>query len=377
MTSRPKSHLIANSRTKVRKHAAPVDGVAQWQRDGDFAPKGKEAVSKPSPSQKGYFEAITEIDQLLRMWLKVRNARSILPRYVRFNENRLKNLQIIQYRLRTDTFEFGPYQYFIVKEKTRRSVANAPLKDRPPHWLLYEHLMNQWQRRFIHDCYGNLPGKGTHAAVRRLASWARKPSLTHALQIDIAKYFSSIQHAYLKKVLFEREGNSHIRILLDGVIDSFITSDEFDHLFEENSTYRLTKAKGIALGNLVSQIIANIYLNEFDHWIKETLRVKYYLRYVDDIIILGSSAEELTVLRRTIEMKLLEIGLDVNPKKTKIRKISCGIPSLGYIVWPNHISAGKRVRRQYAKKLRRSGGKDNAGLRAAYNGIFKHTGATR
>lgn len=377
MTNRQKSHSIANSRTQVRKHAAPSNGSAKWQRDGDFNPRGKEAVSKPSPSQKGYFEAITEIDQLLRMWLKVRNARSTRPRYVRFNESRLKNLQIIQHRLRTDTFEFGPYQYFIVKEKTRRSVANAPLKDRSPHWLLYEHLMSQWQRRFIHDCYGNLPGKGTHAAVRRLASWTRKPSLTHALQIDIAKYFSSVQHGYLKKVLFEREGNSHIRILLDGVIDSFITSDEFDHLFNENSPYRLTREKGIALGNLVSQIIANIYLNDFDHWIKETLRVKFYLRYVDDIILLGSSAEELTGLRKLIEVKLLEIGLSVNPKKTKIRKISCGIPFLGYIVWPHHISAGKRVRRQYAKKLRRSDGKDNAGAMAAYNGIFKHTGATR
>ena len=313
----------------------------------------------------------------MRMWLKVRNARSTRPRYVRFNENRLKNLQIIQYRLRTDTFEFGPYQHFIVKEKTRRSVANAPLKDRVPHWLLYEHLMSQWQRRFIHDCYGNLPGKGTHAAVRRLASWTRKTALTHALQIDIAKYFSSIQHAHLKKVLFTREGNSHIRGLLDGVIDSFITGDEFDHLFAEDSSYRRTRAKGIALGNLVSQIIANIYLNEFDHWVKEILRVKYYIRYVDDIILLGSSAKELAQIQEAIEEKLKEIGLAKNPRKTKIRKISCGIPFLGYIVWPNHVSAGKRVRRQYARKLRRSTGKNTAATSASYGGIFRHTGATR
>lgn len=377
MNSRRKFDSIADSRTKVRKHAVSINDSAKWQRSGNFIPKRKEAVLKSSPSQKGYFESITEIDQLLRMWLKVRNARSTRPRYVRFNENRLKNLQVIQYRLRTDTFEFGPYQYFIVKEKTRRSVANAPLKDRPPHWLIYEHLMSQWQRRFIHDCYGNLPGKGTHAAVKRLADWARKPSLTHALQIDISKYFSSIQHNYIKKVLFEREGNSHIRILIEGLIDSFVTSDEFDHLFEENSPYRLTKEKGIALGNLDSQIIANIYLNEFDHWIKEVLKVKYYIRYVDDIVILGSAVDDLAILRKKIEVKLMEIGLSVNPKKTKIRKISCGIPSLGYIVWPNHISVGKRARKQYAKKIRSSEGKDMIGVMASYNGIFKHTGSTR
>lgn len=380
MTNRQTSHSIAISRASARKHVGPsTDDPTKRQRSGNFTGKRKEAALKSSlhPSQKGYFHALTELDQLRRMWLKVRNARSTRPRYVRFNENQLKNLQIIQYRLRTDTFEFGPYQYFVVQEKTRRSIANAPLKDRPPHWLLYEHLMAQWQRRFIHDCYGNLPGKGTHAAVRRLASWTRKPALTYALQIDIAKYFSSIQHSYLKKILFEREGNSHIRNLLDGLIDSFVTSDEFDHLFPKDSPYRKTKEKGIALGNLDSQIIANIYMNEIDHWFKETLRLKHYIRYVDDMIILGSSVEELTQLQTLIENQLAAIGLSVNPKKTKIRKITQGIPFLGYIVWPNHISAGKRVRRQYAKKLRRMDGTDSSATRASYNGIFKHTGATR
>lgn len=400
---------IANSGTQVRKQAAAVAVAANGQQGGDFQLQGQEAAPKssqsssppfkrsktkkppaspqartlgfndgfPEPSQRGYFQRLTELDQLLRMWFNVRNAQSTMARYVRFNENRLKNLQIIQQRLRSDTFEFGPYQYFIVKEKTRRSIANAPLKDRAPHWLLYEHLLRHWRRRFIHDTFGNLPGKGTHAAVRRLSDWARKPALTHALQIDISKYFSSMQHAYLKKVLLQREGNTHIRTLINAVIDSFVTSNESDHLFAPGSSYLQTPEKGIALGNLSSQILANIYLNEFDHWVKEVLRIKHYIRYVDDIVVLGSSAQELAHLQQRLAAKLAEIGLQIHPRKTKIRKIGCGIPFLGYIVWPNHISAGQRVRNQYARKLRRINGKDNTAMRASYAGIFKHTGATR
>lgn len=98
---------------------------------------------------------------------------------------------------------------------------------------------------------------------------------------------------------------------------------------------------------------------------------------IDDIVVFGSSAQELADVRRRLSAKLAEFGLQIHPRKTKIRKLSCGIPFLGYIVWPNHISAGQRVRNQYARKLRRINGKDDTAMRASYAGIFKHTGATR
>ena len=348
------------------------------ERGDDFTAR-KEVTPKPPPipSARGYFHEITEISNLKRLWSKVRQSRSLQPRFIKFNERLLDYLVLIQARLRDGSFEFGPYQYFMVREKKMRSIANAPLKDRIVHWMLYEHLLAQWQRRFISHTFGNLPGRGTHLAVHQLADWARKPTLTHALQLDMSKYFSSIHHSHLRGFLLRREGNTQIRSLLEAVIDSFVSGPEFDHLFPEKSIYRQTADKGMPLGNLTSQIFANIYLNEFDHWMKESLRVPYYIRYVDDLLVLGESSKQLQVIQTAVVAKLVSYGLITNPNKSAIRRISAGVPFLGYIVWPNHISAGKYARNRYGKLLRGMEGKDKSSAVASYRGIFKHTGATR
>lgn len=345
----------------------------------------REAASKsfpdirlhPLPSDKEYFTHLTELASLHRYWFLVRQAKSLRPRFVKFSSKLMQHLATIQDRLRTESFEFGPYQFFTIQEKKMRSIANAPLKDRVVHWLLYEHLKQQWLRRFIPDTYGNLPGKGTHAAIQRLSTWTRKPSLKYALQIDIAKYFASVQHDYLKQQLTTREGNHHIRELLINVVESYQTGPEFDHLFPPDSAYRKNKEKGMPLGNLTSQFFANIYLNEFDHWVKETLRVKYYIRYVDDMIFLAETTAELKIIQTAITERLQQIGLTINPKKVAIRKIQHGIPFLGHLIWPNHISAGKLIKNRYAKLLRKHNGIQKEKSFAAYNGIFKHIGATR
>lgn len=286
-------------------------------------------------------------------------------------------LKIIQERLRNNSFEFGPYQFFKIREKKMRSIANAPLKDRVVHWLLYTHLQKYWMKRFIHDTYGNLPGKGTHAAIKRLSEWVRKPTLKYSLQMDISKYFFSINHDYLKRTLLAHESEQSIRNLLINLIDSYQTNNEHDSLFDVDSPYILTSNKGMPLGNLTSQFFANIYLNEFDHYVKEQLQIKYYIRYVDDIIILSDNKGQLMQYHQQLSTKLLTFGLTANPLKTSIRQISLGIPFLGFIIWPNHISVGKYIRKNYSKMLCRSIGKLTSLTQASYNGIFSHTGATR
>ena len=332
---------------------------------------------RPHPSEKDYFTQLTELSSLHRYWHLVRQAKSSRTRFVKFNSKLLHHLETIQNRLRTESFEFGPYQFFTIQEKKMRSIANAPLKDRIAHWLLYEHLKQQWMRRFIPDTYGNLPGKGTHAAIQRIGTWTRKPALKYALQIDIAKYFASVQHDYLKHQLISREGNSHIRQLLIGVIESYQTGPEHDHLFAPDSPYIQNKEKGMPLGNLTSQFFANIYLNEFDHWVKDTLRVTHYIRYVDDMVFLAETTAELKTIQTAVTEKLQQIGLTINPKKIAIRKIEHGLPFLGHIIWPHHISAGTLVRKRYGKLLRKHNGHHKEKSYAAYNGIFKHIGATR
>ena len=132
------------------------------------------------------------------------------------------------------------------------------------------------------------------------------------------------------------------------------------------------------IGNLSSQLFSNIFLNDFDHWVKEVLRIKRYIRYVDDMVVLASSKAELVEVRDLIVQKLALDGLTIHPKKIRLAPVAAGIPFLGYIVWPNHISAGKYVRGRYLHRLRQHerDGYDKSEALAAYSAMFKHTGST-
>lgn len=296
----------------------------------------------------------------------------------RFDQDPLRHLLTIQQRLRDRTFTFGPYKAFTVREKKFRHVIDAPMKDRVVHWMLYQHLLPIWMPRFIHDTYGNLPGRGTHAAVNRLAQFARGAGAAWALQLDISKYFYSVNHSLLKARALRYIGDQDLRQLIVELIDSFRTGDTYDHLFDEQSMYRTTAAKGMPIGNLSSQLLANVFLCDFDHWMKQDLGARHYIRYVDDIVVLADSADELRAMKAAIVAHLAADGLTIHPHKVRLAPAAAGIPFLGYVVWPNHISAGAYVRGRYIRRLREheAGGFDRTEALQAYQAMFSHTGLT-
>lgn len=327
----------------------------------------------------GNFHQLTTLDNLFACWMQARSNKGNRLRIQRFAEDPLRYLITIQKQLRDRRYTFGPYKTFVVREKKWRDVVDAPMKDRIVHWMLYQHLLPIWQPRFIHDTYGNLPGRGTHAAVRRLAQFARSEKATWVLQLDISKYFYSVNHDLLKKRVLSHIGDHQLRVLIISLIDSFRTGNNYDHLFDESTMYRQTPAKGMPIGNLSSQLFANIFLNDFDHWIKETLHVKQYIRYVDDIAILGESREALQNICEQITSKLACDGLTIHPHKIRLAPTNSGIPFLGYVVWPRHISAGRYIRSRYHQRLRQheSGGRDRTDALRSYRAMLNHTGATR
>lgn len=324
------------------------------------------------------FHALTTIDNLHACWLKARRNKGGFLRIQRFAEDSLRHLSIIQDRLRSRTYTFGPYKTFTVKEKKFRDVVDAPMKDRVVHWMLYDYLLPIWMPRFIHDTYGNLPGRGTHAAVQRLGQFARAQDAQWVLQLDISKYFYAVRHEQLKAKALRFIGDHDLRQLLIALIDSFSTGNRYDALFPTGSPYHATAEKGMPIGNLSSQIFANIYLNDFDHWVKETLRVKHYIRYVDDMVILGESPERLREIASQISDRLTADGLVIHPKKLRLAPTAAGIPFLGYVVWPNHISAGSYMRSRYLKRLRQheSGGRDRTEALQSYRAMLRYTGTT-
>jgi hypothetical protein len=322
------------------------------------------------------FDNLTGLSHLYWCWCKARRAKARKARVQRFDRDALRYLLIIQKRLRDGTYEFGPYRYFQVIEKKRRDVVDSPMKDRVVHWMIYEHLTALWQKRFICDTYGNIRGRGTHAAVKRAAEFARKPANQYVLSIDLSKFFYSVQHSHLKQAVLRHLGDQKLRDLVVRLIDSFNTDSRYDELFPEDSAYRQEKQKGMPLGNLTSQLFCNILLNDFDHWVKEKLGVRHYIRYVDDMLFFGESKEELRMLSVTLIEYLDSIGLIVNPRKMSILPVSHGVPFLGYIIWTNHVSAGWRIRKGYAAAMRTPHLIQNAKVQA-YRTCFRATGASR
>lgn len=322
------------------------------------------------------FHAITSLDNLFHCWLKAKRNKGSRLRIQRFEQDALNYLMTIQSKLRGRTYQYGGYKTFTVCEKKWREVVDAPMKDRIVHWMLYQYMLPIWQPRFIQDTFGNIPQRGSHAAVERLAQFTRKPCNEWVLQLDISKYFHSIPHHLLKERALRYIGDYSIRQLLIQLIDSYRTGNQYDHLFAPSSLYRTNPNKGMPIGNLSSQLFANIYLNDFDHWIKETLELKAYVRYVDDMVILGQSKEQLQCICGLITNRLASEGITIHPNKIRLAPVKAGIPFLGYVIWPNHVSAGQYLRSRYLHALRQheSGIYDRSQALNSYQAALAHTG---
>ncbi|WP_083953707.1 RNA-directed DNA polymerase [Thauera butanivorans] len=344
------------------------------------AQPGTAAWPTGAAAERGsHFLQLTALPHLFQCWLKARRNKGGSARIQRFGEDPLRYLKTIQDQLRSRAYAFGPYRSFTVKEKKFRDVVDAPMKDRIVHWMLYDYLLSIWMPRFIADTYGNLPGRGTHAAVRRLANFCRSPSARFVLQLDISKYFYAVPHSPLKARALRYIGDQDIRRLIVDLIDSWRTDGRYDELFPAGGAYRSTVDKGMPPGNLPSQLLANIFLSDFDHWVKQDLGVKRYIRFVDDLVIIADTADELRHIDREITQRLAEEGLTIHPHKIRLAPVAAGVPFLGYVAWPAHVSAGRYIRYRYLQRLRRheSGARDYSESLSSYRAMFAHTGATR
>ena len=227
-----------------------------------------------------------------------------------------------------------------------------PFKDRVVQWAIYRQLYPIFDKIFYKYSCACRKGKGTHYAADQLQYWLRKldrsPGKTYYLKADISKYFYRINHRKLIKFIGRKIGCDDTLDLLWKIIKK--DDGEFgiqlgDHFFEQERV----RGIGIPIGNLTSQLFANIYLDWLDKYIKHTLRVKHYIRYMDDFVILGKSKKELHRIREEIEIFLDDyLDLQLN-NKTAVRPITLGIDFMGYVTWPTH----RRLRKSTKKKMRR------------------------
>ncbi|KKS16401.1 MAG: Retron-type reverse transcriptase [Parcubacteria group bacterium GW2011_GWB1_41_6] len=230
-----------------------------------------------------------------------------------------------------------------VKDPKLRHIHKAFVKDRVLHHAVFRILYPIFDLTFIFDSYSCRINKGTHRAVNRLQKFAGKTSKNNTkkcfiLKCDIKKFFDSIDHDILISLIERRIGDDNAIWLIEKIIKSFSVSLD----------------KGLPLGNITSQLFANIYLNELDQFVKHKLKIKHYIRYCDDFTILSDNREYLKKLIFTISDFLKEkLKLSLHSDKIKIRKYHQGIDFLGYVSFPHHRILRTKTKRRMFRKIER------------------------
>ncbi len=315
------------------------------------------------------FEGIISIENLLEAWKEFIPGKRNKKDVQEFSLRLMDNILSLHSDLANWSYTHGGYQAFNICDPKPRNIHKAQVRDRLLHHAIYRILYPFFDRTFISDSYSCRLEKGTHKAINRFRDFSYKVSKNNTktcwiLKCDIRKFFANIDHAILKKILVEYILDKDILWLLDRVIDSFSTKP----------------GVGLPLGNLTSQLLVNIYMNEFDRFVKHELsfgegsasggKVRYYVRYADDFTILSDSRDWLeNLLSRVIAFLGVELKLQLHPDKVFIKTIASGVDFLGWVNFPDHRVLRTTTKRRMFKRIREH---PTRGTLNSYLGLLGH-----
>lgn len=273
----------------------------------------------------------------------------------------MSNILALHSELKNGAYIHGGYEHFIVTDPKRRDIHKASVRDRLLHHAIYRILYPYYDTKFVHDSYSCRNNKGTHKAMNQFRRYVRKVSNNYTktawvLKCDIRKFFASIDQTILIQILERHIFDKRIINLLKIVLESF-------------SSTKI--GKGLPLGNLTSQLLVNIYMNEFDQWMKHVVKARYYIRYADDFVILDSDKD---VLLKTLSYMVVFLGerlsLELHPHKVAITTFARGVDFLGWVHFPYHLVIRSVTRRRMLFRLKQSEYK--AEVVASYKGLLQH-----
>ncbi|MGD1906577.1 MAG: reverse transcriptase domain-containing protein [Leptolyngbyaceae cyanobacterium] len=290
---------------------------------------------------------IIAFENLLAAARQAQRGKRYRDNVLAFNYNLAGELLQLQQELNTQTYAPGAYRTFKIHDPKTRLISAAPYRDRVVHHALCNVIVPLIERSFIHDSYANRVGYGTHRALKRFVGFAR--SSRYVLQCDIRKYFPSIDHGILKQRLHGKIKCPQTLWLIDTIIDASNPQDETLEYFPGDTLLTpLERRHGLPIGNLTSQFFANVYLDPFDHFVKEQLHIKKYLRYVDDFALFGDDWQTLKEARQQIETQLAGLRLKLHPIKSQLFETRYGANFVGFRVLPERI----RVRSDNLRRAR-------------------------
>lgn len=263
---------------------------------------------------------------------------------VQFFERYLENnIFQLHHDLITLRYQHDSYENFYVTDPKRRCISKATVKDRLVHQIVYSGLNLILDKKFIFHSLSSHRLKGTHVGIFHLRRMIRKVSANghrpcYALKMDIKRFFDTIDHNILKHLIRKNIYDEKFLKIIDTIIDSFNKGQNV----------------GVPLGNVTSQLFANLYLHELDCFIKKRLKIHYYLRYCDDFIILSSNRFYLASLIGLIKAFLeIHLHLTVHPKKISIRKLNQGIDFIGTLIFEKYTLVRTRTKQRMKKKLKK------------------------
>lgn len=292
----------------------------------------------------GLMPQITDFENLHRAHLQARRGKQDRAEVLRFSQDLEGNLFQLQREITEGTYRTGEYRYFRVFEPKERTVAALPYRDRVAQHALIGTIEPIFERTFHSDSYACRPGKGMHAGADKAQQFLRQVERGHGrayvLKADISKYFASIDHGVIKRLFRRRIGCPQTLAMLEEIIDSSAVEGDL-------------APKGLPIGNLTSQLAANVYLHELDDFVKHGLREKRYLRYMDDFCVIHHDKAHLHQIRAQIEHFLWDqLRLKTN-HKTQVFPVSKasgrGLDFLGYKIWPH----ARRVRKDSVLRMRK------------------------
>ncbi|MBI2086810.1 MAG: hypothetical protein HYT69_01410 [Candidatus Zambryskibacteria bacterium] len=289
---------------------------------------------------RSIFNHIVSAENLFAAWRVFKKGKTRKPDVIEFAHNLENNIFALRDELLAHNWKCGGYKKFSIKDPKPRTIHKATVRDRILYQAVYQILYPIFDKTFIFDSYSSRKDKGTHAGIKRLNIFLRKLNINYtkpvyALKCDIKKYFDSIDHEILISLIKNKVECLKTLALIEKIINSF----------------HKTSGKGLPLGNVTSQVFANIYMNGFDWYVKNELGIKHYIRYNDDFIILSSNKNELIKLIRYIVYFLLNnLKLELHPDKIIIRKLHQGVDFLGAVLLPHRMAPRTKTKRRIIKK---------------------------
>ncbi|MCC6290783.1 group II intron reverse transcriptase domain-containing protein [Candidatus Nomurabacteria bacterium] len=307
------------------------------------------------------YNNIISLENLLEAWKEFVSGKRARKDVQEFERNLMANIISLHRDLAAKTYSHSKYQAFKISDPKPRDIHKASVRDRLLHHALHRTLSPFFTKTFISDSYSCQIGKGTHRALKRFGQFSKIVSRNDTrtawvLKCDIKKFFANIDQMILLATIGKYIPDHDITWLLSVIVGSFDSG---------------TKGVGLPLGNLTSQLLVNIYMNEFDQFVKHKLKVKYYIRYADDFAVISHDRTHLEMILPLMQDFLRKrLKLAMHPNKISMSTVASGVDFLGWVHFQDHRVLRAATKRRMFRNIEVQQGKEETVQ--SYLGLLSH-----